>query len=139
LRTRHYRPIGDVERALEWLRARGATVGAATGNLREGARLKLASAGLGSSFDLDRGAYGDDAEAREEIVRLAAARCGATEAGRIVVVGDTERDVRAGRAIRARVVGVAVDEVAHAELLAAGADAIVSECGTDLVDAVLGD
>jgi phosphoglycolate phosphatase-like HAD superfamily hydrolase len=137
LRARRYRPVGEVARVLGELRTRGATVGTATGNLREGARLKLASAGLASAFDLARGAYGDDAEPREEIVRLAAARCGATESGRIVVVGDTERDVRAGRAVGARVVGVAIDDAARAELLAAGADAIVPECGTALVDAVL--
>ena len=56
----------------------------------------------------------------------------------VVVVGDTEHDVRAARAVGARVVGVAVSEGARAELLAAGADAIVRTCGDELVNAVLG-
>ncbi len=138
LRTRRYRPIGHVERAVEALSARGAVVGIATGNLRDGARLKLASAGLDRAFDLARGAFGCDAEPRAEIVRLAVERCVSERAGRVVVVvGDTEHDVLAGRAIGARVVGVARDEVARAELRAAGADAIVDECGDELVRAVL--
>jgi phosphoglycolate phosphatase-like HAD superfamily hydrolase len=53
------------------------------------------------------------------------------------VVGDTDRDVEAGRALGARVVGVATSESARRELEAAGADAIVAACGEALVDAVL--
>ena len=110
----------------------------ATGNLRAGARLKLASAGLDAAFDLARGAFGCDAEPRAEIVRLAADRCAAEHPGRIVVVvGDTRHDVLAGRAIGARVVGVAMSASSRAELRAAGADAIVDECGEALVRAAL--
>jgi phosphoglycolate phosphatase-like HAD superfamily hydrolase len=149
LQTRRYHPIGDVLGAVEALRSRGAVVGAATGNLREGARLKLGSAGLAAAFDLRLGAYGDDAEPREDIVRLAARRCHAVaDAARsgsgprptnpVVVVGDTRHDVEAGRAAGARVVGVATDEESYAELTAAGADAIVRECGEELVSAVMG-
>jgi phosphoglycolate phosphatase len=139
LESRRYRPVGDVAGCVRLLRARGATVGLATGNLREGAGYKLASAGLHPLFDLDRGAYGSDAEARAEIVRRAAERCGATEGGEIVVVGDTEFDVRAGRAVGARVVGIAISEAARAELQEAGADAIVVACGEELVRAIAGD
>jgi phosphoglycolate phosphatase len=143
LQIRRYRTIGDVIAAVAALRGRGAVVGVATGNVRAGARLKLASAGLESTFDLAMGGFGCDAEARAEIVRLAAARC-ATAAGldlaatRIVVIGDTEHDVRAARAVGARVIGVAASETARLELEAAGADAIVSRCGDDLVNAVWG-
>jgi phosphoglycolate phosphatase-like HAD superfamily hydrolase len=137
LRTRRYRPIGEVALAVQTLRARGAVVGAATGNLREGARLKLSSAGLAPAFDLSLGAYGDDAEPRAEIVRVAASRCGAGPDATLVVVGDTRYDVEAGRAAGARVVGVATDEEARAELEAAGADVIVRACGEELVRAVM--
>ncbi len=142
LETRRYRPIGEVTAAVEALRGRGAAVGVATGNVRAGARLKLASAGLSPTFDLALGGFGCDAEPRAEIVRIAAARC-ATARGEdvasasIVVVGDTEHDVRAGRAVGARVVGVAVSEASRLELEAAGADAIVTTCGDELVNAVL--
>jgi phosphoglycolate phosphatase len=138
LQSRRYRPIGDVVGAVEALRRHGAIVGAATGNLRAGARLKLDSAGLAAVFDLALGAYGDDAEPRADIVRLAAERCRApAQATRLVVVGDTRHDVEAGRAAGARVVGVATDEESRAELLAAGADAIVGACGEELVRAVM--
>lgn len=137
LRTRRYRPIGNVDGTVERLQAFGAIVGLATGNTRDGARLKLTSAGLGATFDLSRGAYGCDAEARADIVRLAAVRCGARDGEAVVVVGDTERDVHAGRAIGARVVGIATDDAARRELLDAGADAIVETCGDALVAAIL--
>jgi phosphoglycolate phosphatase-like HAD superfamily hydrolase len=140
LRTRRYRPIGEVARSVEVLRARGAVVGVATGNARRGAALKLASAGLGDSFDLRLGAYGCEVEPRAEIVRLAAERCGARDGVvEVVVVGDTDHDVMAGRAVGARVVGVAMpgSATARAELEAAGADVIVDGCSDALVDAVL--
>ncbi len=143
LETRRYRPIGDVVAAVAALRGRGAVVGVATGNVRAGARLKLASAGLEPTFDLAMGGFGCDAEARAEIVRLGAERC-ARAAGmdiattNVVVIGDTEHDVRAARAIGARVIGVATSAAARAELELAEADAIVSHCGDELVNAVLG-
>jgi phosphoglycolate phosphatase len=137
LRIRSYKAIGDVAGAVGALRARGAIVGVATGNVREGAALKLASAGLEGTFDLALGGFGGDAELRADIVRIAAERCSmAAAGGAIVVVGDTELDVRAGRAIGARVVGVAHDGKTHDELVEAGADAIVTACGEALVAAV---
>jgi phosphoglycolate phosphatase len=143
LKTRRYRPVGDVTACVAALRGRGAGVGVATGNVRAGARLKLASAGLASTFDLAMGGFGCDAELRAAIVRKAVDRCRAAmgeggAAASVVVVGDTEHDVRAARAVGARVVGVAVSEAARLELLAAGADAIVRTCGDELVNAVLG-
>jgi phosphoglycolate phosphatase-like HAD superfamily hydrolase len=137
LRSRRYRPIGEVAWAVEALRAQGAIVGAATGNVREGARLKLTSAGLAAAFDLSLGAYGDDAEPRADIVRLAAERCGAGAGAQLVLVGDTRADVEAGRATGARVIGVAADGQGRAELEAAGADVIVNGCGDELVRAAL--
>jgi phosphoglycolate phosphatase-like HAD superfamily hydrolase len=138
LRTRRYHPIGDVDRVVTELRAHGAVVGIATGNVREGAKRKLASAGLDTTFHLERGGFGCDAELRADIVRIAAERCGVDHRTDLVVVGDTEHDVRAGRAVGARVVGVATDDLARAELEAAGADVIVQACSDQLVAAVLG-
>jgi phosphoglycolate phosphatase-like HAD superfamily hydrolase len=138
LRVRCYRPIGAVADVVAALRDRGAVVGLATGNVRDGARLKLTSAGLAPTFDLALGAFGCEAEPRAEIVRLAAERCGAMSTGApVVVVGDTEHDVRAARAIGARVVGIGTDAESRAELEAAGADAVVDGCDDNLVRAVL--
>ncbi|HEX3769781.1 MAG TPA: HAD family hydrolase [Polyangiaceae bacterium] len=140
LTTRRYRPVGDVAGAVAALRGQGAVVGVATGNVRAGARLKLASAGLAEVFDPALGGYGCDAEPRPDILRVAVARCAAIAgaAADVVVVGDTEHDVSAGRAVGAKVVGVAIYEGARAELEAAGADAIVDACGEPLVRAILG-
>jgi phosphoglycolate phosphatase-like HAD superfamily hydrolase len=137
LRARRYRPVGDVARVVAACRERGAGVGIATGNVRRGARLKLGSAGLSDVFDLERGGYGCDAEERAEVLRAAVRRC-AGSACEVVVVGDTEKDVAAARAIGARIVGVAISTASRAELAAAGADAIVDTCGDELVRVILG-
>jgi len=136
--VRRYHPIGAIARVVEVLRGSGAVVGLATGNVRDGARLKLTSAGLGPTFDLALGAFGCDAEPRAEIVRLSAERCSASAAAvPVVVVGDTEHDVHAARAVGARIIGVATDAESRAELEAAGANVVVDSCGDDLLRAVL--
>jgi phosphoglycolate phosphatase len=137
LRGRRYRAIGDVARVVATCRERGAGVGIATGNVRRGASLKLGSAGLADVLDLERGGYGCDAEPRADVLRAAVRRC-AGEACEVVVVGDTEKDVAAARAIGARIVGVAISRSSRAELAAAGADAVVDTCGDELVRAVFG-
>lgn len=136
LETRRYTPIGDVAGVVAALRERGAMVGLATGNLRRGAEIKLTSAGLLSSFSLDHGGYGSDAEARADIVRRAISRS-APNGASVVVVGDTKFDVAAARAVNARVVGVAASQAARDELVAAGADAIVETCDDALLREVL--
>jgi HAD superfamily hydrolase (TIGR01549 family) len=134
LTLRKYRPIGDVARAVEACARRGACVGLATGNTRIGAKLKLASAGLGDVFVLDRGGYGCDHELRPEVVRIAIERCGGDV--EVVVVGDTEHDVSAARAVLARAIGVAYNAPCREELERAGADAIVTACDDALVEAI---
>jgi phosphoglycolate phosphatase len=135
LTTRRYRPVGDVHGTVAACRARGAIVGVGTGNVRPGAERKLRSAGVLDAFDLDRGGYGSDGEERASILRAAVARC-APAPSSVVVVGDTEHDVQAARAIGARAVGVAATSAARIELAAAGADRIVDACGPDLVAAI---
>lgn len=140
LRARRYVPVGDVVAVVAACRARGSVVGIGTGNVREGAELKLRSAGLEGAFDLELGGYGADGEAREVLLRAAVARCARGEAvTRVVVIGDTLHDVRAARVIGARAVGVATHPAARTELDAAGADAIVDACGAPLVAAIYAD
>jgi phosphoglycolate phosphatase-like HAD superfamily hydrolase len=134
LADRPYKPVGDVAGAVSACTARGARVGIATGNVRRGAAIKLASAGLGEVFDYERGGYGCDHEVRHAVVQKAIERCGSSES--IVVIGDTRQDVEAARHVGAKVVGVAVNDETRTELAEAGADAIVSACGEALVDAI---
>jgi phosphoglycolate phosphatase-like HAD superfamily hydrolase len=111
-------------------RERGAAVGLGTGNVREGARLKLGRVGLFEHFDF--GGYGCDAEDRAEVIRIGAER-GASALGRtlsecrVVVIGDTPKDVAAAQAIGAECVGVATGSYSVDALLACGATAAFSD------------
>jgi phosphoglycolate phosphatase len=85
-------------------------LGLLTGNIREGARLKLGRAGLSGFFEV--GAYGSDNEDRNALVEVARARAAerwgdSFPANRTVVLGDAEADVRCARAGGARAVAVA--------------------------------
>lgn len=99
-------------------------VGIGTGNLREGARLKLACVGLAGQFGF--GGFGCDHEDRAELLRIGAAR-GAAQLGRrrdacrVVVIGDTPLDVAAARTIGAAALGVATGGCTREELVGAGA------------------
>ena len=106
-------------------------VGLLTGNVVEGARLKLRSGGL----DIARfrvGAFGSDHAERAELPaiaqRRARERLGVEAAGKdVVIVGDTPADVTCGRAIGARAIGVATGSYSVEQLLAAGADAALAD------------
>lgn len=128
LARRPYVPLGDVAGTVAWATSAGHAVRLATGNLREGAAIKLRSAGLSALFPLDGGGYGGDHEVRAALVRAAIDAAGGL--GEPVVVGDTLADVEAARANGVRVVGVATSEAARAELH--GADALADDCGPTL-------
>jgi phosphoglycolate phosphatase-like HAD superfamily hydrolase len=138
LETRSYTAIGDVTGTVARLSALRCVVGLATGNVRAGAAIKLASAGLERAFDLARGGFGCDAEPRPEILRHAIDRCRPAGEFEVFVIGDTDRDVAAARAVGARFVGIATSDEARAELSSAGADpdAIFDGCGDGLIAAV---
>jgi phosphoglycolate phosphatase-like HAD superfamily hydrolase len=106
------------------------SLGLLTGNIEEGARLKLRAAGVRWLFDV--GAYGSDSEVRSEIARIAVgrgrlvpARGGSPAA--TVVIGDTPEDVACARAVRARAVAVATGRHGALELEQAGADVVFDD------------
>lgn len=95
---------------LEDLRSRdGFLLGLATGNIEQGAHLKLVPAGLRHFFSF--GGFGSDAEDRTELIRIAIDRGRRMIAPRQVeaayVIGDTPRDIEHGRSAGARTVAVA--------------------------------
>ncbi len=102
-----------------------ALMGLGTGNLEEGAKIKLARADLMRYFPF--GGYGSDSEDRPTVLRTAVRR-GEELAQRtfaaheIVVIGDNIRDVQAGKAIGARTVAVASGPMTYEELSASGPD-----------------
>lgn len=106
-----------------------------TGNVRQLAEVKLAALDLLHGLDLCIGAYGDDHEMRAELVHVARRRARAVHgrqpgdfAGeRTVVVGDTPLDIEAALATGARAVGVATGRHPVADLVAAGAHAVLPD------------
>jgi phosphoglycolate phosphatase-like HAD superfamily hydrolase len=111
-----------VEAALE--RA-GFAVGLGTGNVRPGAKVKLERVRLYDQFGF--GGFGCDAEDRTELIRhgalQGAQRLGQPlEACRVVVIGDTPKDVEAAKGIGASCIGVGTGSFSAEELRAAGAE-----------------
>lgn len=109
---------------------REVAVGLLTGNLREGARVKLGHYGLHHHFAF--GGFGDHHLDRDEVARAAlAAACGhvpwAVCPERTWVIGDTPLDVRCARAIGARVAAVATGWHSLAELEAARPDLLLAD------------
>lgn len=119
-----YRLHPGVNEALRAARARGAGIGLGTGNLLEGARIKLSRVGVFEEFAF--GGFGSDAEDRVELIRHGAER-GAAHLGvplaacRVVVIGDTPKDVAAARGIGAECVGVGTGRYSPQELRSSGA------------------
>jgi phosphoglycolate phosphatase len=117
-------------------------VGLGTGNIRAGARIKLERVGLFDRFGF--GGFGCDDEDRTALLRTGAER-GAAQlqvalaAARVVVIGDTPKDVAAARGMGAESVAVATGSFSTPELLAAGAThAFASLAVPGALEAVLG-
>ncbi len=101
-------------------------LGVGTGNVEEGAAIKLAAAGLAGLLPV--GGYGSDGESREAMLRVALDRTRAYYAAPnapAVTVGDTPRDVNAARALGVRCIAVATGRYDVPALQAAGADAVL--------------
>ncbi len=114
--------VGDV---LDWLATLAdVAIGLGTGNLQAGAEAKLTPVDLWRRFDF--GGFGSDHADRATLIGIGADR-GAARLGRdraecrVVVIGDTPRDIAAAQAIGARSLGVGTAWHPAAELRAAGA------------------
>jgi phosphoglycolate phosphatase len=134
IRAPAYRVLPGVPGLLDELSRRGASMGLCTGNVAEGARIKLARGGLDGYFDWSDGAicgFAADGESRERIVAAALHRASA-RLGRPVapaealVIGDTPRDVEAARHAGVPVLAVATGRFTVEDLIACGADRVVS-------------
>lgn len=85
-------------------------IGLGTGNIKRGAQIKLEAVDLWHRFSF--GGFGSDAEDRAELL-MAGAERGAAALGevrascRVVVIGDTPRDIAAAKAIGAETIAVA--------------------------------
>jgi phosphoglycolate phosphatase-like HAD superfamily hydrolase len=120
--------VVDVLEHLEGIEV--AALGLLTGNIVEGARLKLGSAGLMDFFSI--GGYGSDSEVREDLPAVAMERAsqewGMTFSPQdVVVVGDTPRDVACGKFGGTRTVAVATGRYEVDELARTGADHVLAD------------
>ena len=115
-----------------------AVVGLLTGNVENGATLKLKAAGIDPDQFLVA-AYGSDAFARDALppvaVSRAAALLGYVPRGKdVVIIGDTPADMTCGKGIGARAIGVATGPFKVDELEAAGGFAVFEDFSmTDMV------
>jgi len=123
-----FRVLAGAAAGLDRLAAQGHALGLATGNVREGARIKLERAGFWSRFGF--GGYGDDSADRATLVKRAAER-GAAQLGqplqpsRVVVVGDTPLDVAAARENGFQAIAVASGTVPREALAESAPDRLV--------------
>jgi len=100
-----------------------------TGNLKQGARLKLEHAGLWNYFQW--GVYGEVSEDRNDLaheaLRSITAKDGPTEPRRIVIIGDTVSDIRCGQAIGATTIAYSAGFEPAEKLLPAGPDHLIDD------------
>lgn len=128
------RVLPGIAALLQQLRARrDVAVGLLTGNIRDGARLKLGHFGLFEHFAF--GGFGDEHLDRDDVAREALAVAqrhlnGSARQDRIWVIGDTPLDVRCARCIGVRVAAVGTGWHSMDELAAAQPDLLL----TDLSD-----
>ena len=133
-------PLPGVPALLDRLEASGdpTVLGLLTGNVEEGARLKVDAAGLG--FGRFRvGAYGSDHWQRPELPAVAARRAREKtgldfEGKEIVIIGDTPFDISCGAHLGVRTIATATGTHGAADLARHGPDYLFEDL-TDL-DAV---
>ncbi|MGH3451174.1 MAG: HAD family hydrolase [Haloechinothrix sp.] len=92
-------------------RVAGVVQSLVTGNIEHNARMKLEAVGLADAIDFSIGGYGSDSLDRADLVAVAQQRATATHGQRFdksntVVIGDTVRDIDAGRRGGAAVIAV---------------------------------
>lgn len=125
----HIKP--GIKEALGELSAqKGFTLGLLTGNIEEGARIKLDFFGLNSFFDI--GAFGNDDEDRNRLLPIAVEKLYKQNSLKVnfrdcVVIGDTPRDISCSKPYGAFSVAVATGPYSAVALSDAGADVVFDD------------
>jgi phosphoglycolate phosphatase-like HAD superfamily hydrolase len=130
-----YRVLPGIDSVLHFLSLRSdVMLGLATGNIELGARIKLERGNLNRYFKF--GGFGSDFEDRTALVRHGAQlgfRCCETVVAPhdVFVIGDTPRDIDAGREAGFTTIGVATGKFSANELAQAGASAVLADFERD--------
>lgn len=130
-----YKILPGIENILEAMTVRSdVLVGLATGNVEAGARIKLERGNLNRYFAF--GGFGSDSENRTLLVKrgaeMAAAFCGQRlEPSNTFVIGDTPRDIEAGREAGFQTIGVATGKYSRSDLMNAGAKLAIQDFESD--------
>jgi phosphoglycolate phosphatase len=125
----HVKP--GVRAALEAIKSdNNCILGLLTGNIKEGAMVKLRTFGLDSYFAA--GAFGDDSEDRNKLLPLAVEKLYEMNSLRVdfrdcIVIGDTPRDIECSKPYGALAVAVATGPFPFAVLKGAGADIVFED------------
>jgi phosphoglycolate phosphatase len=103
-----------------------------SGNIKADAVIKLSTFGFEGFIDFEVGGYGSDDEIRANLVSVAQKRAmvkyGAKfDAANTILIGDTPRDVQAGRIGGAHVIGIASGSHSADALIAEGADVVLAD------------
>lgn len=116
-----------------------------SGNIRRVSEIKLQVFGLDRHIDFGIGAYAEDSDVRADLVRTAYGRATSADGliygiGEALVIGDTPSDIEAAHEAGAKALGVATGKSSAAELLDAGADAVLADLtATDLLVGMIRD
>ncbi len=127
--------LEGVEEMLLRLCRGGFPLGITTGAVEAAAHIKLARANLNRFFSF--GGYGSDSADRGELTRKAIERAGEILGSplnphRVLVLGDTPKDIAAAHAAHAIGVGVASGHYSEEELREAGAEYVLGSLKEDL-------
>jgi phosphoglycolate phosphatase len=126
---KHVKPgIYEVLEELKPLQDLG--LGLLTGNIEQGARIKLEPFRLNEYFPA--GAFGSDDEDRNNLLPIAVKRFEELfqqkiEADNCIIVGDTPRDVECAHIYGAMCIGVATGPYSYEDLIEAGGDYVVHD------------
>ena len=128
-KTKHLLPgVHELLNTLQ--RTDGYWLGLLTGNIQQGARLKLGPFGLNGYFPV--GAFGDDHEDRNKLLPVAVQKLNTAKGIGMdyhdcIVVGDTPLDVQCAKPYGATSIAVATGPYSYNELLQTDADYVVKD------------
>jgi len=136
LPTKPGRVLPCVDEALQQLSGEdNVELGLLTGNLAEGAAIKLDYFGIYKYFEGGCGGFGDHSIDRDDVARSALAsaeeRFPGIEPSQLWVVGDTPLDIQCARAINARCIALTTGTFSREELAEHNADLLLDSLGDE--------